>query len=572
MSADTQLKEASNSATLDGGPVSTLETGRVSKAVNRSKMMNLILFIILLGSSLLYIAAIRPDRFGAYHDDGIYVTTAKALATGEGYRIISLPYEPAQTKYPPFYAFLLSLIWRVYPHFPENLTWMMMLSVAATVGFLALTYRYLVKQGYATGWQALIVVAMAAINWRTMILATGVQSEMVYAGLSVSVLYLAERYEKQRGGPIAGVLMGVMIGLAFLTRSSGLALLIAVGAYYVLRRQWQRAALVVGVGSLFVIAWLGWCYANQTTAEGVNVAYYTSYWRDLVNAINDLQPQNNLSKLAVFLSIIGRNALMLTVFSPPVVCLGIDYGWIQYFGFAFLFIAAGFLRGVSKGWPLLHIYIVSYLVLHFFWLPYVSYDRFLIPLLPFLLLFLITEAQRLISLLLKEIRSSRQIIMKMSAAFICFALLVAAGAIIYNYSTGIYWQLASAHLSKTPGPAPEDAKAIEWIKANTDVTDVLVCYRDPLYYLYTDRRATRSFPMKAGPLWQRHQSLIYRIANENNARYLILTASDFENEYQPDLQRGNFKMLIEQRPQMLVLVFESTDGSSKVYRIENNAG
>src|SRR6185503_6079266 len=236
------------------------------------RLVLLIPAIILTGSTLLYISQIRPERFGAYHDDGIYVTTAKALATGEGYRIISLPYEPAQTKYPPFYPFLLSLIWRVYPSFPANLTWMMLLSIAATISFLALTYRYLVKQGYSTRWQALIIIAMAAINWRTMIVATGVQSEMVSAALSVGTLHLAERHEKQRGRPTTGLLIGALIGLTFVTRSSGISLLIAVSAYYVLRRQWQKAGLVVGIASLFVIGWIGWRYANNTSAEGVNVA------------------------------------------------------------------------------------------------------------------------------------------------------------------------------------------------------------------------------------------------------------------------------------------------------------
>src|SRR5688572_6363137 len=145
MTADTQIKDASTSATLDGVSIAMPEAINAGKAVNTSRMINLILLIILSGASLLYFAAMRPDRFGAYHDDGIYVTTAKALATGEGYRIISLPYEPAQTKYPPFYPFLLSIIWRISPDFPENLTWMMMLSVAATVSFLGLTYRYLVE-------------------------------------------------------------------------------------------------------------------------------------------------------------------------------------------------------------------------------------------------------------------------------------------------------------------------------------------------------------------------------------------------------------------------------------------
>ena len=43
-------------------------------------------------------AAINPRILGLFHDDGIYAVAAKALADGDGYRIISLPGDPAQTK------------------------------------------------------------------------------------------------------------------------------------------------------------------------------------------------------------------------------------------------------------------------------------------------------------------------------------------------------------------------------------------------------------------------------------------------------------------------------------------
>ncbi|HET9532704.1 MAG TPA: glycosyltransferase family 39 protein, partial [Blastocatellia bacterium] len=266
-----------------------------------------LLIAVLSGAVFLYLAILTPDRFGAYHDDGIYVATARALANGEGHRLISLPYEPAQTKYPPFYTLLLSLIWRVYPQFPENLTAMVLLSIVATLGFMVITFRYLTDAGYANRWQALIVVALAAINWRTMILATSIYSEMTYSALSVAGLYLAEKYDKDRMRRGAGLLLGVIIGLAFLTRSSGIALLIAVAAFYMLRRQLRRNLLSVGVASLFVVGWALWVYANRTTAEGVNVAYYTSYLGFFSEAVSGLQAQLQASKLAVLIGIAFQN-------------------------------------------------------------------------------------------------------------------------------------------------------------------------------------------------------------------------------------------------------------------------
>jgi hypothetical protein len=58
---------------------------------------------------------------GVYHDDAIYVITAKALADGEGYRLINLPDQPYQTKYPILVPSVLALVWLLWPTFPDNL-------------------------------------------------------------------------------------------------------------------------------------------------------------------------------------------------------------------------------------------------------------------------------------------------------------------------------------------------------------------------------------------------------------------------------------------------------------------
>jgi 4-amino-4-deoxy-L-arabinose transferase-like glycosyltransferase len=332
--------------------------------------LTILFFVIALSvACLLYYAMISPERFGAYHDDGIYVTTAKALATGQGYRIISLPYEPAQTKYPPFYPFLLSLIWRVYPHFPQNLVPMILLSILATLAFLVLTWRYLVSQGYGPAWQALIVVALSAINWRMMILATAIYSEMVYAALSVVGLYLAEKYEKEQKGRAAGLVLGVVLGLVFLTRSSGLALLIAVAAYYVLRRQWKKSLLPVSVGGAIVVGWIAWCYFNKTSVDGINVAYYTSYLGHLNQVISDLQLHSNSSRLTIFMGIVFENLIGGILISLPLICSGINYSWVPSLGgpllligfffvlFTLLLIGVGVLRSMSKGFRRLHFYV-----------------------------------------------------------------------------------------------------------------------------------------------------------------------------------------------------------------------
>ena len=51
----------------------------------------------------------NKEVLGLFHDDGIYAVVAKSLSDGAGYRIISLPTAPDQTKYPVslfLYSFL----------------------------------------------------------------------------------------------------------------------------------------------------------------------------------------------------------------------------------------------------------------------------------------------------------------------------------------------------------------------------------------------------------------------------------------------------------------------------------
>jgi len=394
---------------------------------------------------------------------------------------------------------------------------------------------------------------------------------MLYAALSVAALYLAEKYEKGRDNWALGSAVGVIAGLAFLTRSAGVALVLAMALYFLLRRQ-PKGFLPVIIAGVFVLGWLGWGYVNGPTIENTNAGSYESYYQTFRALIGN----NGQSNLTTLLSVIAKNALGLILISIPVVCLGLAYESVLYFGFAFLFIAAGFLRQSRARLGLVHIYIVTYLAVHLLW-PYTSYDRFLMPLLPFLLLFMLIEVQTMFALIRKVVADRKQLIGRASAAFIGLALAVLVGASLYNYGLGVYRSVSLGTWRKVPRPASDDAEAIEWIESHTDPSDVLICYRDPLYYLYTSRKTARSTLVRDGGFLQSSpvgadetEKIVFRIMNENKARYLVLTRSDFELEYQPDLERQNYETLLERNPAVFAPAFGSEAEGSRVYRIHDD--
>src|SRR5579884_2052272 len=79
-------------------------------------------------------------HLGIWHDDAVYWISAKSLATKGQYRLLNLAGTPAQTKYPPLYPLLLSMVWRLNPRFPDNTPLLMALQWAMLPVLVALLW------------------------------------------------------------------------------------------------------------------------------------------------------------------------------------------------------------------------------------------------------------------------------------------------------------------------------------------------------------------------------------------------------------------------------------------------
>src|SRR5882672_5670172 len=105
------------------------------------------IFILLFTLAMLTLFHVRymPTKLVHYTDPVIYLSGAESLAKGEGYRFAAHAGSPRIGCQPPLQAAYLSLFWRLYPQFPQNV-WLLYggLGLAVLATFI-LFYRLCCK-------------------------------------------------------------------------------------------------------------------------------------------------------------------------------------------------------------------------------------------------------------------------------------------------------------------------------------------------------------------------------------------------------------------------------------------
>jgi hypothetical protein len=210
-------------------------------------------------------------HFGVLQDDGMYLIDGKALAEGAGYRILSLPAQPHDTRYPPLYPLYLSLAWRAAPSYPATLAVAVMLSWLCLPVVLLLGYWWCVGQRFSVPitW---LTLGLFALNPYVLFFVSNLGSEMMFMVFLFGAMLVAER-----NGWRGALLAGLLAGAAYLTRTSGIALLPAAIAYYCSQKE-ARRALSFTLGMLPAVAgWAVWSRLHAAPGHDVVTLCYTNY-------------------------------------------------------------------------------------------------------------------------------------------------------------------------------------------------------------------------------------------------------------------------------------------------------
>ena len=226
---------------------------------------------------------LRLDRAaGLVVDDAWYVLLGRALARGEGYRLVSSAATAIMPVVPPGFPAILSLVFRFSPDFPQNVLLLKSVSIAAMLGAGLLTYRFFARYR-AMPWPLAvgITVAMLLTPGLVFLATSTVMAESVFVFgqmLTIVVIEAGARGDDEVVGRRSTVAAAVLAAATMLVRSTGLALIVAVACYLLKAGRVKRASLFAAVALACLLPWTLYARAHEPTdaqrlAHGGSIAF-----------------------------------------------------------------------------------------------------------------------------------------------------------------------------------------------------------------------------------------------------------------------------------------------------------
>ncbi|WP_422930964.1 ArnT family glycosyltransferase [Singulisphaera sp. PoT] len=345
-----------------------------------------------------------PPRY----DGAGYATLGWGLAQGQGYREWHHPDAQPHTHFPPGYPLALAGLFKFAG---RSVFAAHVLSIVLTVSACILYWRWFVpRYGRRT---ALILGLALAVNWTWGRTGGTIQSEPLFFFLGALVLHV-EVWSRDKG-LAAGLLLGVMLGACVLTRHVGTCLAMAIVVQGLMQRRFvAMIGTLLGMG-MCLLPWVGWLATSQNRSQaglfmGGNliglVADQTGFYLRRI-------PDQVMGPVVEIATVFTRSNLIAGLATTWALLVSgvVVVGWVRLAGSPRRRLAA-LIPGLT--FPLLLVW------------PFTEAGRFLIPLVPFLILGL---AEGLAFVLSFKMKRSRRFAARL-------VLLVSLPYPLYSAATG----------------------------------------------------------------------------------------------------------------------------------------
>ncbi len=468
-------------------------------------------------------------HFGQRSDDGVYLATAKSIATGQGYRLLHLPGAPYAIKYPPLYPAYLSIAWLIRPDFPAVTHVAAFLQAALLPVFLALLLKALYGFGFSAR-RVFLVVGISLVSMQMMALTITLFSELLCMCLLLGVILAGERSARSDSpGSEAtrwALAAGLLAGLAYLTRTAALPIFAAVPVFFVLRKR-PRLVLYFFLAALPLAAgWHLWVLAHAPTGPTTATSgYLTEYLRMI-------QLKGFWSNFMTQVAAVSAGVTEDTV--PGFIAL--LFG-LPLFHIVFAAAISGAIRiGRRCNWPLYVIFSGFYcLMIFLWWSGGEGVTRLVLPIWPMLIAGMSEEAAHVAGLFEQTMAKSDSW-KRRSPVWMRIPrwALIGLGLLIIFRNDRNAWTWAATTLPEEHRERLDDEVAFSWIASHKTPDTVVLAWKDATTFLYTGADASRGLFITATP--QTPQTKTFATSFEALPRqytrgFLLLLRSDLGNTF-----------------------------------------
>ena len=485
---------------------------------------------------------------GLTGDNAAYILLARALLTGQ-------PYD--NPEYPWGYPLALTPILAAVG--PDNILaaipWMKLLSVLLFVASLPLIYLlFRTRHRHAPAFAA---TALFAVNDITLSYANDVMSEIPFICASFGALLFWQKKVAPRLDEPEGPLpwrdlatAGALLMLAYYIRTVGTALLAGATLLLLLYKRW-KIALLLGAG--FALAALPWVLFSS----GMGKLNYAGkfFLRDPYDPT-----LGEISSVGEFFQRAWETALLyvqiifpVMVVSPQVARYALNVAALVMG----VLLLAGFLSRLTRRVELPELYAMFFLMALFAW-PWRA-DRFLLPVYPLLLHYIIEGAMRLWDW-------ASRVTLRHSGATRSRAATMAAVALVVLAAMPYLWLAGSAATSnlgylqgRTPpsGHTPDWQRYFEacrWLGERSPPGSVVMSRKSTLTTIYAGRPSllTPLIPPDDYPQFMR----------DNRVDYAIEDAFVWSTHTQQYLRPA-----LRAHPEMFQLVYETSPPVTRVWKV-----
>ncbi len=475
-------------------------------------------------------------------DSGVYITLAKSLAGGHGYRDLFLVDSPRHTQYPPLLPLLLVPV--VYLRGLDFTA--MKLVMIALAGITLVLVSALLRE-ITDERKAALVVLLTGTSPAVVYYTQSVMTEIPYLFLSILAIFWIERRVRRTDWTASAIVAAaILLSLVCLTRVTGMALIAATMLYVLVDgagTPQARLRTAIAVGAMAAIPLALWLLYSSSASAGAGNPYarhYSSSFGAVLSAPSGIEAARVLfGKIRAALYAYGQHTGRLIVYWLPSSRLGNGVALLLAAG-----VFAGFMHRAMRERTVVEYYVLLYMCALLVY-PGSRQQRYMVPLIPFFWLYLLTALGWLFARFRVQPGRERAPLVRV----------VALGLVLVNALTAVVVNVVQGGVGYYEPAGPDKFRdALAWIKASTAPDSVFMWAKPSLGYVLVERRAVK---VPSGP-----PEVILATLRDRHVDYVVV---------HPTWKGATpLRRLIEDHPEHVTLAHR--DGNVAIYHVNQQTG